>query len=167
VTRRTAIGLIAGSSGAAFAQSDGPAPITLDWPGGAPPPLETGVSLGVPYVLDGRVGTYNLATIMGGGEVVFELNTLIAHPAWKKAWNQYCRLHTAPQDVIARDTLLAPRAPTAGTRVPAAWRAICTCSLARLSRSHRSPRHVRRPHARAMSGHCLRKTGHRPDTNCA
>ena len=44
-----------------------------------------------------EVGTYNLATIMGGGEVVFELNTLIDHAGWKKAWEQYCRLHTAPQ----------------------------------------------------------------------
>ena len=40
---------------------------------------------------------------MGGGEVVFELNTLIDHAGWKKAWEQYCRLHTAPQDVIERD----------------------------------------------------------------
>ena len=49
------------------------------------------------------MGTYNLATIMGGGEVVFELNTLIDHAGWKKAWEQYCRLHTAPRDVIERD----------------------------------------------------------------
>jgi hypothetical protein len=49
------------------------------------------------------VGTYNLATIMGGGEVVFELNTLIDHDGWKKAWDQYCRLHTARRDVIERD----------------------------------------------------------------
>jgi hypothetical protein len=55
------------------------------------------------YALEERVGTYNLATIMGGGEVVFELNELIDHPGWKKAWDQYCRLHTAPQDVVARD----------------------------------------------------------------
>ena len=40
---------------------------------------------------------------MGGGEVVFELNTLIDHPGWNKAWEQYCRLHTAPEDVVARD----------------------------------------------------------------
>jgi len=48
-------------------------------------------------------GAYNLATIMGGGEVVFELNDLIEHPAWKKVWLQYCRLHTAPKAVVARD----------------------------------------------------------------
>jgi hypothetical protein len=40
---------------------------------------------------------------MGGGEVVFELNTLIDHAGWKKAWEQYCRLHTARKDVIERD----------------------------------------------------------------
>ena len=55
------------------------------------------------YALQEQVGPYNLATIMGGGEVVFELNTLIDHAGWKKAWNQYCRLQTAPRDVIARD----------------------------------------------------------------
>jgi hypothetical protein len=55
------------------------------------------------YALEDQVGAYNLATIMGGGEVVFELNTLIDHAGWKKAWNQYCRLHTAPREVVARD----------------------------------------------------------------
>jgi len=55
------------------------------------------------YPLENKVGTYNLATIMGGGEVVFELNTLIDHPGWNKAWERYCRLHTAPEDVVARD----------------------------------------------------------------
>ena len=55
------------------------------------------------FALEAEVGTYNLATIMGGGEVVFELNTLIEHAGWKKAWDQYCRLHTARQDVITRD----------------------------------------------------------------
>src|SRR5260370_7362861 len=55
------------------------------------------------YALEEQVGTYNLATIMGGGEVVSELNTLINHAGWKKAWDQYCRLHTARRDVIERD----------------------------------------------------------------
>jgi hypothetical protein len=55
------------------------------------------------YPLEEQVGTYNLATIMGGGEVVFELNTLIDHPGWKKSWEQYCRLHNARADVITRD----------------------------------------------------------------
>ncbi len=55
------------------------------------------------YALEDRIGTYNLATIMGGGEVVFELNALIEHAGWKKAWEQYCRLHTAPAPVVTRD----------------------------------------------------------------
>jgi hypothetical protein len=55
------------------------------------------------WALEDKVGTYNLATIMGGGEVVFELNELIDHAGWKKAWEQYCRLHTAREDVVSRD----------------------------------------------------------------
>jgi hypothetical protein len=55
-----------------------------------------------PLVKDG-FGTYNLATIMGGAEVIFELNELIEHPAWRKIWLQYCRLVHAPKDIVARD----------------------------------------------------------------
>jgi hypothetical protein len=49
-------------------------------------------------------GTYNLATIMGGAEVVFELNQLIDHKGWQKTWEQYCRLYTAPKAVVKQDT---------------------------------------------------------------
>jgi len=52
---------------------------------------------------DDPYGTYNLTTIMGGAEVVFELNELIDHAGWKRAWLQYCRLYTAPKEVIKRD----------------------------------------------------------------
>jgi hypothetical protein len=55
-----------------------------------------------PLVEDG-FGTYNLTTIQGGAEVVFELNTLLDHAGWKKAWNQYCRLSGAPKEVVAKD----------------------------------------------------------------
>jgi hypothetical protein len=56
------------------------------------------------HALEERIGTYNLATIMGGGEVVFELNTLIDHEGWKKAWDQYCRLHVrASAETVERD----------------------------------------------------------------
>jgi len=48
-------------------------------------------------------GGYNLTTIMGGAEVVFELNELIDHAGWKKLWLDYCRLTDAPKDVVARD----------------------------------------------------------------
>jgi hypothetical protein len=55
------------------------------------------------YALEEQVGTYNLATIMGGAEVVFELNELVDHAGWKKVWDQYCRLHNARRDVVERD----------------------------------------------------------------
>lgn len=55
-----------------------------------------------PLVEDG-FGTYNLTTIQGGAELVFELNTLLDHAGWKKAWNQYCRLSGAPKAVVAKD----------------------------------------------------------------
>ncbi len=52
---------------------------------------------------DDPFGTYNLTTIQGGAEVVFELNGLIDHPGWQKAWLQYCRLHGAPEEVVRKD----------------------------------------------------------------
>jgi hypothetical protein len=52
---------------------------------------------------ENSVGTYILATIMGGAEVVFELNELVDHAGWQKAWLAYCRLATAPAEVVARD----------------------------------------------------------------
>lgn len=48
-------------------------------------------------------GVYNLQIIQGGGEVVFEVNQLIDHPGWKKAFLQYCRLTSAPKEVVAKD----------------------------------------------------------------
>ncbi len=52
---------------------------------------------------DDPFGPYNLQVIMGGAEVVFELNGLIDHPGWHKAWLQYCRLAGAPKEVVASD----------------------------------------------------------------
>ncbi len=49
-------------------------------------------------------GTYNLQVIQGGAEVAFELNQLIDHPEWQKAFLQYCRLTGALKSVVARDT---------------------------------------------------------------
>jgi hypothetical protein len=54
-------------------------------------------------LIDGGFGSYNLTTIMGGAEVIFELNELLDHPGWKNAWLQYCRLLGATKDVLARD----------------------------------------------------------------
>jgi hypothetical protein len=48
-------------------------------------------------------GVYNLQVIQGGAEVVLELNQIIDHPGWKKAWLQYCRLTAAPKEVVAKD----------------------------------------------------------------
>jgi hypothetical protein len=53
--------------------------------------------------LSEEAGLYNLATIMGGAEVVFELNQMLDDPRWQKLWLQYCRLYSAPKDVLARD----------------------------------------------------------------
>jgi len=55
-----------------------------------------------PLAPDG-FGTYNLQVIQGGAEVAFELNQLIGHAGWQKAFLQYCRLTRAPKDVVARD----------------------------------------------------------------
>ncbi|HUA61898.1 MAG TPA: hypothetical protein VML19_24290 [Verrucomicrobiae bacterium] len=55
-----------------------------------------------PLTPDG-FGTYNLQVIQGGAEVVFELNQLIDHPGWQKAFLQYCRLTGARKDVVAAD----------------------------------------------------------------
>ncbi len=52
---------------------------------------------------DDPFGVYNLQVIQGGAEVVLELNQVIDHPGWKKAWLQYCRLTAAPKDVVAKD----------------------------------------------------------------
>jgi hypothetical protein len=39
---------------------------------------------------DSSEGKYNLAAIMGGAELMFELNLSIDDPAWKKVWAAYC-----------------------------------------------------------------------------
>ena len=55
------------------------------------------------YPVSDELGDYNLATIQGGAEVVFELNGLVDNPGWMKTWLQYCRLELAPRDVVTRD----------------------------------------------------------------
>jgi hypothetical protein len=55
------------------------------------------------YQVSDELGDYNLATIQGGAEVVFELNGLIDNPGWMKTWLQYCRLRQAPVDVVRKD----------------------------------------------------------------
>ena len=46
---------------------------------------------------------YNLSTIQGGAEVMFELVPLLGRADWAKAWLQYCRLGDAPADVLTKD----------------------------------------------------------------
>jgi hypothetical protein len=55
------------------------------------------------YQVSDRVGSYNLTTIQGGAQVVFELNEFFDHPGWQKMWLQYCRLGNAPGDVLIKD----------------------------------------------------------------
>jgi hypothetical protein len=53
--------------------------------------------------LDDEAGTYNLATIMGGAEVAFQLSQMLDDPTWNRLWLQYCRLYSAPKEMILRD----------------------------------------------------------------
>ncbi|MEO7414318.1 MAG: Tat pathway signal sequence domain protein [Opitutaceae bacterium] len=46
---------------------------------------------------------YNLFTIQGGAEVMFELVPLLDRPDFAKAWLQYSRLSVAPADVLLKD----------------------------------------------------------------
>lgn len=55
------------------------------------------------HPLSSEVGSYNLATIQGGSQVVFELNEFLDHPGWQRMWLQYCRLGSAPAEVLRRD----------------------------------------------------------------
>lgn len=55
------------------------------------------------FQLNDQAGVYNLATIMGGAEVVFELNLMLDDPRWHKLWLQYCRLYNAPKEILVRD----------------------------------------------------------------
>ena len=60
-------------------------------------------STGRLYQLDDQAGTYNLATIMGGAEVAFELSLMLDNPTWDRVWLQYCRLYSAPKELILQD----------------------------------------------------------------
>jgi len=45
---------------------------------------------GVLTARDGTLGSYSLATIMGGAEVMFEMNMSIDDAAWQKLWLDFC-----------------------------------------------------------------------------
>jgi len=55
------------------------------------------------YQLDDQAGVYNLATIMGGAEVAFQVSQMLDDPKWNRLWLQYCRLYSAPKEMIVRD----------------------------------------------------------------
>jgi hypothetical protein len=46
---------------------------------------------------------YNLATIQGGGEVMFELVPLLGNKDFETMWLQLCRLTTAPAEILTKD----------------------------------------------------------------
>ncbi|MSU23916.1 MAG: Tat pathway signal sequence domain protein [Opitutus sp.] len=48
---------------------------------------------------------YNLSTIQGGAQVMFELVPLLGRADWAKAWLQYCRLGGAPAEVLDQDRI--------------------------------------------------------------
>ncbi|HKE59923.1 MAG TPA: hypothetical protein VKB46_24600 [Pyrinomonadaceae bacterium] len=96
-------------------QQNGPNP---DLPGGAIGPLRGGggaqivgydiatgklTAIRDPLTKTSLPASYNLATIMGGGEVMFELVPLLGREEFAKAWLQYCRIGGAPADVLTRD----------------------------------------------------------------
>jgi hypothetical protein len=54
------------------------------------------------FQLDDSPGLYNLATIMGGAETVFELNMMLDDPQWETLWLRYCRLYSNPQGMNAQ-----------------------------------------------------------------
>lgn len=55
------------------------------------------------YQVSNDIGSYNLATIQGGAQVIFELNEFFDHSGWQKMWLQYCRIGGAPAAVLKKD----------------------------------------------------------------
>ncbi|MEO7578727.1 MAG: Tat pathway signal sequence domain protein [Massilia sp.] len=90
-----------------------------DIPGGAIGPLKGGGSQTVGYdpatgkmfpIPDPVAGkqvpvTYNLSTIQGGAQVMFELVPLLGRADLAKAWLQYARLGGAPAEVLEKDKI--------------------------------------------------------------
>ncbi len=88
-----------------------------DLPGGGIGPLRGGGAQVVGYDLaTGRLTairdpltkesvpvSYNLATIQGGGEVMFELVPLLGRKDFATAWLQYCRIGGAPAEILTLD----------------------------------------------------------------
>lgn len=66
---------------------------------------KTGKLFPIPDPVEGRQVpvTYNLATIQGGAQVMFELVPLLGRADFARAWLQYARLGDAPADVVEKD----------------------------------------------------------------
>jgi hypothetical protein len=56
-----------------------------------------------PVTKESMPASYNLATIQGGAEVMFELVPLLGRKDFETAWLQYCRIGHAPADVLTKD----------------------------------------------------------------
>src|SRR5208283_2829828 len=67
ITRRGALGILASAASATGAQTSGGDAVSLNWLGGEPPPLESGVSWGVPWARGavGRDQAFALTTADG------------------------------------------------------------------------------------------------------
>jgi hypothetical protein len=65
----------------------------------------TGKLIPIPDPVEGKQVpvNYNLSTIQGGAQVMFELIPLLGREDWAKAWLQYCRLGAAPAEVLDKD----------------------------------------------------------------
>jgi hypothetical protein len=61
---------------------------------------------------------YNLATIQGGGEVMFELVPLLGRKDFAASWLQMCRIGNAPADVYAKDKTTGNEGADASYVVP-------------------------------------------------
>ena len=97
-------------------------------------------------------GTYNLTSIMGGAEVVFELNQLIDHAGWHKAWLQYCRLTSAPKPIVARDMTSGSEGADAAFAAPGRLAAYAYSKL-------KNPAFARKAWAQVLGGGANRQRG--------
>jgi hypothetical protein len=61
---------------------------------------------------------YNLATIQGGGEVMFELVPLLGRKDFEKAWLEMCRIGIAPADVWDKDRTTSDEGADASYVIP-------------------------------------------------
>ncbi len=62
---------------------------------------------------------YNLSTIQGGAQVMFELLPLLGRDDFARAWLQYCRLGAAPAEVLDKDRITGTEGADASYVEPA------------------------------------------------